>query len=156
MQLFDLTGKTAIITGASRGIGEAIARQMADHGANVVVSSRKAPACDEVTNSINEKHPGRALTVQCNIGSKEALQNLVDESKAHFGQVDILVCNAAVNPYFGPAMDCPDDAFDKIMSSNVKSNHWLCNMVLPDMIERKDGARLVIVAVHDLAPKVDE
>lgn len=147
MQLFDLTGKTAIITGASRGIGEAIARQMADHGANVVVSSRKAPACDEVTNSINEKHPGRALTVQCNIGSKEELQNLVDESKAHFGQVDILVCNAAVNPYFGPAMDCPDDAFDKIMSSNVKSNHWLCNMVLPDMIERKDGAIVIISSI---------
>ena len=150
MQLFDLSGKTAIITGASRGIGEAIARQMADHGANVVISSRKAASCDEVTNSINEKHPGRALTVQCNIGSKEDLQNLVDESKAHFGQVDILVCNAAVNPYFGPAMDCPDDAFDKIMSSNVKSNHWLCNMVLPDMIERKDGAIVIISSIGGL------
>ena len=77
MQLFDLSGKTAIITGASRGIGEAIARQMADHGANVVISSRKAAACDEVTNSINEKHPGRALTVQCNIGSKEDLASVI-------------------------------------------------------------------------------
>lgn len=150
MQLFDLSGKTAIVTGASRGIGEAIARQMADHGANVVVSSRKAAACDEVTNSINEKHPGRALTVQCNISEKEQLQNLADEAKAHFGQVDILVCNAAVNPYFGPSMDCPDDAFDKIMASNVKSNHWLCNMVLPDMIAREDGAIIIISSIGGL------
>lgn len=150
MQLFDLSGKTAIITGASRGIGEAIARQMADHGANVVVSSRKAAACDEVTNAINEKHPGRAHTIQCNISSKEDLQKLVDETKAHFGQIDILVCNAAVNPYFGPAMDCPDDAFDKIMSSNVKSNHWLSNMVLPDMIERKDGRIIIISSIGGL------
>lgn len=147
MTLFNLEGKTAIITGASRGIGEAIARQMADHGANVVVSSRKAAACDEVTNSINEKHPGKALTVECNIGAKDQLLNLSDTAKAHFGQVDILVCNAAVNPYFGPSLDCPDDAFDKIMANNVKSNHWLSNMVLPGMIERKDGAIIIISSI---------
>ena len=107
MQLFDLSGKNRHHYRRFARHWEAIARQMAEHGANVVVSSRKAPACDEVTNSINEKHPGRALTVQCNIGSKEDLQNLVDESKAHFGQVDILVCNAAVNPYFGPGDGLP-------------------------------------------------
>ena len=150
MTLFDLSGKTAIVTGASRGIGEAIARRMAEHGANVVVSSRKAPACDEVTNSINEQYPGRALTVACNIGEKEQLQNLVDKTREHFGQVDILVCNAAVNPYFGPAADCPDDAFDKIMGSNVKSYHWLCNMVLPEMIERKDGSIIIISSIGGL------
>lgn len=150
MTLFDLSGKTAVITGASRGIGEAIARQMAEHGANVVISSRKADACDEVTNSINEKFPGRAITVPCNIGDKAQLQNLVDQSKAHFGQIDILVCNAAINPYFGPSMDCPDDAFDKIMASNVKSNHWLANMVLPEMIERKDGSIIIISSIGGL------
>ena len=147
MQLFDLSGKTAIITGASRGIGEAIARQMADHGANVVVSSRKAAACDEVTNSINEKHPGRALTVECNIGAKDQLQNLVDQTVSHFGKVDILVCNAAVNPYFGPSMDARMTHFDKIMANNVKSNHWLCNMALPGMLERKDGAIIIISSI---------
>mgnify|MGYP001571199628 CR=1 FL=1 len=150
MSLFDLSGKTAIVTGASRGIGEAIARRMAEHGANVVVSSRKADACDVVTNSINEQYPGRALTVPCNIGDKAQLQNLADTAKAHFGQVDILVCNAAVNPYFGPSMDCPDDAFDKIMSNNVKSNHWLSNMLLPEMLERQDGAIIIISSIGGL------
>ena len=150
MTLFDLSGKTAVVTGASRGIGEAIARRMAEHGANVVISSRKADACDVVTASINEQYPGRAFTVPCNIGDKAQLQNLVDKSKEHFGQIDILVCNAAVNPYFGPAMDCPDDAFDKIMSNNVKSNHWLSNMVLPDMIERNDGAIVIISSIGGL------
>ncbi len=150
MTLFDLSGKTAVITGASRGIGEAIARRMAEHGANVVVSSRKADACDEVTNSINEQYPGRAFTVACNIGDKAQLQKLVDQSRAHFGQIDILVCNAAINPYFGPAADCPDAAFDKIMGSNVKSNHWLCNMVIPEMVARKDGAIVIISSIGGL------
>ncbi len=150
MTLFDLSGKTAIITGASRGIGEAIARRMAQHGANVVVSSRKADACDEVTNSINEKYPAKALTVSCNISEKEQLQNLVDKTREHFGQVDILVCNAALNPYFGPAMDCPDEAFDKIMSANVKSNHWLANMVLPEMLERNNGSIIIVSSIGGL------
>ncbi len=147
MSLFDLSGKTAIVTGASRGIGEAIARRMAEHGANVVVSSRKADACDIVTNDINAQYPGRALTVACNIGDKDQLQNLVDVSRQHFGQIDILVCNAAVNPYFGPASDCPDEAFDKIMACNVKSNHWLSNMVLPEMTQRQDGAIIIISSI---------
>ena len=150
MTLFDLSGKTAIITGASRGIGEAIARRFAQHGANVVVSSRKADACDEVTNSINEKCPGKALTVPCNISEKEQLQNLVDKTRKHFGQVDVLVCNAALNPYFGPAMDCPDEAFDKIMSANVKSNHWLANMVLPEMLERENGSIIIVSSIGGL------
>ena len=150
MSLFDLSGKTAIITGASRGIGEAIARQMATHGANVVISSRKADACDVVTDSINATHPDRALTVPCNIGDKAQLQNLVDKSREHFGQIDILVCNAAVNPYFGPAADCPDEAFDKVMGSNVRSNHWLCNMVIPEMVARKDGAIIIISSIGGL------
>lgn len=145
MSLFDLSNKTAIITGASRGIGEAIAHRMAEHGANVVVSSRKAEGCDAVTNAINEKYPGRAKTIVAHIGEKAALQNLVDETVETFGGIDILVCNAAVNPYFGPSADCPDDAFDKILDCNVKSNHWLANMVVPHMCER-DGGNIIIVS----------
>ncbi len=150
MTLFDLSSKTAVITGASRGIGEAIARRMAEHGANVVVSSRKLDACDEVTNSINAQYAGRAVSVACNIGDKAQLQNLVDKSREAFGKIDILVCNAAVNPYFGSMLDCPDEAFDKTMENNVRSNHWLSNMVLPEMIERKDGAIIIISSIGGL------
>ena len=150
MSLFDLSGKTAIITGASRGIGKAIAIRMAEQGANVVVSSRKGDACDLVTNEINEKFPGRAKTIVASISDKPALQNLVDETVAHFGGLDILVCNAAVNPYFGPAEECPDDAFDKILSSNVKSNHWLSNMVLPHMRKAGGGSIIIISSIAGL------
>ncbi|MGI9347845.1 MAG: SDR family NAD(P)-dependent oxidoreductase, partial [Gammaproteobacteria bacterium] len=90
------------------------------------------------------------LTVPCNIGDKAQLQNLVDKTREHFGQIDILVCNAAVNPYFGPAADCPDEAFDKVMGSNVRSNHWLCNMVIPEMVARKDGAIIIISSIGGL------
>ena len=150
MQLFDLTGKTAIVTGASRGIGEAIAIRMAEHGANVVVSSRKIDACQEVADKINAdwaKAGNRAIAVQCNISYKEELQGLVDATNAEFGQIDSLVCNAAVNPYFGPAEDCPDDAFDKTMNSNVRSNFWLTNMVVPQMREQKSGSITIISSV---------
>lgn len=150
MNLFDLSGKTAIITGSSRGIGEAIARHMVRHGARVVISSRKADACEEVAQSINADHPDHAHVVACNIGDKAQLQNLVDESRAKLGQIDILVCNAAINPYFGPSADIPDDAFDKIMACNVKSNHWLANMVLPEMVARKDGVIIVVSSIGGL------
>ena len=103
MSLFDLTGKVAIITGSSRGIGRAIAEAMADQGAKVVISSRKAEACQEVADAINAKHgEGRAIVVPANISSKEELQHLVDETRAQLGRIDILVCNAASNPYYGP------------------------------------------------------
>src|SRR5688572_6111292 len=102
MSLFDLTGKVAIITGSSRGIGRAIAEALADHGAKVVISSRKADACAEAADSINGRHPGAAIVVPANISSKEELQNLVDETRAKLGRIDVLVCNAASNPYYGP------------------------------------------------------
>lgn len=150
MELFDLSGKTAVITGASRGIGEAIAARMAEHGANVVVSSRKSDACDKVVAAIDQKYPGRAHRIACNIGDKKQLQELVDGTRAHFGQIDILVCNAAINPYFGPSHDCPDDLFDKTMACNIKSNHWLTNMVLPEMVERKDGVVIIVSSIAGL------
>src|SRR3954451_22227224 len=102
MSLFDLTGKVAIITGSSRGIGRAIAEAFADQGARVVISSRKADACQEVADAINANHPGAAIVVPASISSKEQLRHLVDETQRQCGRIDILVCNAASNPYYGP------------------------------------------------------
>tara|TARA_R110000868_G_scaffold54159_2_gene169549 strand:+ start:506 stop:1270 length:765 start_codon:yes stop_codon:yes gene_type:complete len=150
MSLFDLTGKIAIVTGSTKGIGEAIVHRLAEHGAKVVVSSRKADQCDKVAGEINAKFKDAAIAVPCNIADKGDLQRLVDTTNAKWGKVDVLVCNAAVNPYFGSSRDIPDDAFDKIMSSNVKSNHWLSNMVLPQMIERKDGAIIIVSSIGGL------
>jgi len=148
MTLFDLSGKVAVVTGASRGIGEAIAFRMAEHGAKVVVSSRKVDACQEVVERINSKFgEGTSVAIGCNISHKEQLQGLVDQSMDAFGQIDIMVCNAAVNPFFGSSADIPDDAFDKIMNCNVKSNHWLSQMVAPQMAERGDGSFIIISSV---------
>jgi NAD(P)-dependent dehydrogenase (short-subunit alcohol dehydrogenase family) len=147
MTLFDLTGKVAVVTGSTRGIGEAIVHRLAEHGAKVVVSSRKADACDKVAAAINAKHPGQALALPCNISDKTALQALVDATNAHWGKIDVLICNAAVNPYFGPSKDLPDEALDKIMASNVKSNHWLSHMVLPQMVARRDGSIVIISSI---------
>ncbi|MBL0968290.1 MAG: SDR family oxidoreductase [Brevundimonas sp.] len=151
MELFDLTGKVAVITGSSKGIGKAIAERMAEHGARVVISSRKAGPCDEVAQAINAKHgEGRAIAVPANIASKEELQRLVDETNAAFGQIDILVCNAASNPYAGPMGGISDEQFEKIFHNNVLANHWLIQMVAPQMLERKHGAILVISSVGGL------
>jgi len=151
MELFDLTGKVAVITGSSKGIGKAIAERMAEHGAKVVISSRKAGPCDEVAQALNAKHgEGTAIAVPANIASKEELQRLVDETIAAFGQIDILVCNAASNPYAGPMGGISDDQFQKIFHNNVLANHWLIQMVAPQMVERKDGAILVISSVGGL------
>ena len=148
VSLFDLSGKTAIVTGASRGIGEAIARQLAHHGANVVVSSRKPDACQAVVDSINEAE-GReaAFAIGCNISHKEELQRLTDETKAKWAPADILVANAAVNPYYGPSSEMSDDQFDKILTCNVKASHWLSHMVLPEMRAKKDGAIIIISSI---------
>ncbi len=149
MSIFDLTGKTAIITGSSKGIGRAIAEQMALFGANVVVSSRKAPACEEVVAGIT-RAGGKAVAIPAHIGDKAALQNLVDSTIKRFGRIDILVCNAAVNPYYGPLAGISDEAFDRIMDSNIRSNLWVCNMVLPRMAERKDGAVIIVSSIGGL------
>ena len=99
--MFDLTGQVAVITGSSRGIGRAIAECMARAGAKVVVSSRKPAACEAVADAITA-NGGEAMVVPCNISERDQLQNLIDQTVARFGRLDILVCNAAVNPYFGP------------------------------------------------------
>ena len=151
--MFDLTGKVALITGSTRGIGKAIAEQMALHGAKVVVSSRKADVCDEVASNINDMvgdGAGEAIAIPCNISHKQELEKLVAETRKHYGRIDSLVCNAAVNPYFGPSKDMPDDAFDKILDVNIKSNHWLCHMVLPEMVEREDGSIIIVSSIGGL------
>ena len=146
--LFSLQGKNAIITGASRGIGEAIAHQMAVAGANVVVSSRKIEACEAVATAINEQQDRHAAhAVGCNISHKEHLQNLVTEANRTFGDVDILVCNAAVNPAFGPSSQISEEQIDKIFNCNIKANHLLAHMVLPQMQKKKDGAIIIISSI---------
>ena len=145
--LFDLTGKVAIVTGSSRGIGRAIAEALADHGARVVISSRKADACQDVADAINAKHPGHAIVIAANISSKESLQALVDETRRQWGRIDILVCNAASNPYYGPMGGITDDQFRKILDNNVLANHWLIQMAAPGMLERGGGTIINMASV---------
>ncbi|MCE9521164.1 MAG: SDR family oxidoreductase [Alphaproteobacteria bacterium] len=153
MQLFDLSGKIAVITGSTKGIGEAIAHRMAEHGAKVVVSSRKADACENVAGAINQKWgKGKevALAVPCNINQREQLEALIAKTRAKWGRIDVLVCNAAINPVFGSMANVQDDAFDKIMGANVRSNHTLCNLVIPEMVERKDGSIIIVSSIGGL------
>ena len=148
MKLFDLSGKIALITGSSRGIGKSIAQQMAAHGAKVVISSRKAPACDEVADAINAEHgEGTAIAVAASISSKEDLQGLIRTTNEQLGEVDILVCNAASNPYYGPMEGIADEQFEKILSNNVISNHWLIQQVAPGMRNRKEGAIIIVSSI---------
>jgi NAD(P)-dependent dehydrogenase (short-subunit alcohol dehydrogenase family) len=146
---FHLTDKVAVITGSSRGIGRAIAESMAALGAKVVISSRKAEACDAVARAINEAG-GEAVAIPCNIGRKAEVEALVANSNGRFGRIDILVCNAAINPVFGPLLHLTDEAFDKVMGSNVKSNLWLCNLVIPGMAARGGGAVIIVSSIAGL------
>ncbi len=151
--MFDLTGKVAVITGSSKGIGRAIAEGMAGQGAKVVVSSRKAEVCQEVADTINQAcadGAGEAIVIPCHVGPKEQLENLVAETERRLGPIDILVGNAAVNPFFGSSGEIPDSAFDKIMAVNIKCNHWLCNLVIPGMVERGGGSIIIISSTGGL------
>ena len=151
MSLFSMAGQVAVITGSSKGIGRAIAERMAEQGAKVVISSRKAGPCDEVAAAINAKFgAGTAISVPANISSKEQLKNLVDETNRQFGRIDVLVCNAASNPYYGPMAGIEDEQFRKIFDNNVLANHWLISFVAPQMIARKDGAIIIVSSIGGL------
>ena len=151
MSLFDLSGKVAIITGSSRGIGRAIAEAMAFQGARVVISSRNQDACDEVAAAICARHgPGAATAIAASISSKEALHELADRTKAEVGPIDIVVCNAASNPYYGPMSGISDEQFRKVLDNNILSNHWLIQKCLPGMIEQRSGSVIVISSIGGL------
>jgi dehydrogenase/reductase SDR family member 4 len=145
-QSFDLTGKVALITGSTKGIGRAIAECFAEAGAKVVISSRKQDKCDEVAAAIKAAG-GEAIGVACNISYKEQLQSLVQATIKQWGHIDVLVCNAAVNPHYGSLEKLTDEVFERMMINNVLSNLWLSRMVAPEMRERRDGSIIYIISV---------
>ncbi len=156
--MFDLTGKVALITGSSRGIGKAIAEAYARQGAKVIITSRKLDACEAVAAQINEENydaPGEAMAIACNVSDVGQLTSLVDRVKEEWGRIDVLVCNAAVNPYHGPMSGIDDGAWEKILQVNVTNVLKLCNMVLPDMAARRDGAVILISSVGGLKGSIN-
>jgi NAD(P)-dependent dehydrogenase (short-subunit alcohol dehydrogenase family) len=146
---FDLSGQVAVITGSSKGIGRSAAETMASLGARVVISSRKADACEAVAAGIR-KAGGEAVVIPCHIGRKDEVEALIAGTIERWGRIDTLVCNAAVNPYFGPLGGISDEAFDKIMSSNIKSNLWLCNRAIPTMAEKGGGSVIIVSSTGGL------
>jgi NAD(P)-dependent dehydrogenase (short-subunit alcohol dehydrogenase family) len=149
MSMFDLSNDVALITGSTKGIGKAIAARMAQAGAKVTVSSRKPDACEAVADEINSQwaaNGGEAIAIPCHAGRVEDLQHLVDTTMQRWGKITTLVPNVAVNPYHGPMMGLPDEAFDKILDTNVKATFKLCRMVLPQMLERGEGGSITLIA----------
>jgi NAD(P)-dependent dehydrogenase (short-subunit alcohol dehydrogenase family) len=146
---FDLAGKVAIATGSSRGIGRASAELLARMGAKVVISSRKAEACEAVAAGIVAAG-GDAHVIPCNISRRDEVEALVAGTLSHYGRLDVLVCNAAVNPYYGPLLDISDEAFDKIMGANVKSNIWLGGFAIPNMAAAGGGSVVIISSIGGL------
>jgi len=149
MNLFDLSGKVAIVTGSSRGIGRAIAEGFVEAGARVVISSRNQERCDETVSAIRSRG-GEAIAVTARISDKAQLENLVAKTREQWGGVDILVCNAAINPHYGSLEDLTDQVFERMMTNNVLSNLWLSRLVMPDMKERRGGAIIFIISIGGL------
>lgn len=150
-QQYNLEGKVAVITGSSKGIGKAIAKGLAEKGAQVVISSRSQEACDAVVNELS-KDGLKAIGIACHIGKEEQRKKLVNEAIKQLGRIDILVNNAAINPVFGPIEDVDPAIFDKIMDVNVKAPWALSNLVLPHMQKNKNGSVINIASVEALTP----
>ena len=150
MSMFDLTGRVAVITGSSRGIGRAIALECARMGARVVVSSRKIDACKAVVSEIREAG-GHATAVACNVGHKPDLEGLVAHALREYGHIDILIPNAAINPVYGPSSEVSDEVWNKVLTTNLTSTHWLCQLVLPGMAERGGGSVIMLSSVVSIA-----
>ncbi|MFL2699417.1 MAG: SDR family NAD(P)-dependent oxidoreductase [Gammaproteobacteria bacterium] len=151
MSLFNLKNKSILITGSSRGIGKSIANHCAIHGANVIISSRKMDACETTANEINNSIGKEvAFPISANISDDKQLELLVKNTMDKLGKIDALICNAATNPFMGSMIDMPMEKFDKVMNNNIKSNQLLCNLVLPDMVARKDGCIIIISSIGGL------
>jgi NAD(P)-dependent dehydrogenase (short-subunit alcohol dehydrogenase family) len=151
MKSFDLAGRVAVVTGASRGIGRSIAEHLAENNARVVISSRKLEACETVAASINLRRGEEcAIAWRANISLKEDLRDLVAHTMKVWGRIDVLICNAASNPYYGPSADISDDQFRKVLENNVLSNHWLIQMVAPQMIKRRSGSIVIVSSIGGL------
>lgn len=151
MELFDLTGQVAVVTGSTRGIGLAIAERLAEHGARVVISSRKPEACTAVADRINLRlGSDTALAIPANISMKPDIERLMDRVESQWGPVSILVCNAASNPYYGPMGGIADDAFRKVLDNNILSNHWLVQRALPAMLAARNGSIILISSIGGL------
>ncbi|EAQ42554.1 SDR family NAD(P)-dependent oxidoreductase [Polaribacter sp. MED152] len=148
---FNLSGKVAVITGSSKGIGKAIAKGLAEQGAQVVISSRNQEACDEVAKEFKEQGLD-TIGIACHIGKEDQRKNLVDKTIESFGRIDILVNNAAINPVFGPIEEVSPEIFDKIMDVNVKAPWSLSNLVLPHFQTNKNGSIINIASVEALTP----
>lgn len=150
-QLFQLTGKVALITGASKGIGEQIARYLAQFGAKVVISSRRQADLDELAEDIR-KTGGEVTAIEARMGDEAQTKHLFDKTMEVYGGIDILVNNAAANPYYGPTVDCPDNAYDKIMDINVKAPFQLSKLVYPVMKLRGGGSIINISSIAGETP----
>lgn len=147
-ELFNLEGRTALITGSTRGIGKAIATRMAEHGARVTASSRKADACERTAEELNLRFgKGTAISAPCDVYHKDQVEGLVARTRAAFGAIDILVSNVGVNPHFGPLLDTSDSALERIWRCNVTANLWLSQLVVPDMRSRGHG-RIVLISSY--------
>lgn len=154
MTMFDLTGKVALLTGASKGMGLAMAKALAEHGATVVISARKQEPLDAAAAEINALGKGTAHAIACNVGYRDQLETLVEQTRAIAGPIDILFGNAGVNPYFGKITKIPDDAYEKIMAANVQSNLWLAKLVAPDMVEKGGGSMAFTSSIGAFKPSI--